>query len=91
LDMVKWNDRSVEGLTTSIKQVIEKEIDYISNEYLPLDQMYEGIAATDSLREVVDAEEPSDNIDLFYQSFRNYYIVLIKQIQHRFKLEDEIY
>ena len=30
LDMVKWNDRSVEGLTTSIKQVIEKEIDSLT-------------------------------------------------------------
>ena len=30
-------------------------------------------------------------IDLVYQSCRNYYIVLIKQIQDRFKFEDEIY
>ena len=73
----------------SVRSFTEMDL-YLSSEYLPLDQMYEGIAATDSLREVVDAEEPSDNIDIFYQSCRNYYIVLIKQIQHRFKLEDEI-
>ena len=36
-------------------------------------------------------KEPSDNIDLFYQSCRNYYIVLIKPIQVRFKFEDKIY
>nr|CAG4635336.1 EOG090X02T5 [Artemia franciscana] len=48
-------------------------------------------AATDSMRELVDAQEPSDNIDLFYQSCRKYYIVLIKQFHDRFKLEDETY
>ena len=50
-----------------------------------------GIAATDSMQELEDAQEPSDNIDLFYQSCRNYYIVLIKQIKDQFKFEDEIY
>ena len=63
---------------------------YLSSEYLPLNQTYVGIAATDSMQELVDAQEPSDNIDLFYQSCRNYYIVLTKQIQDRFKFEDEI-
>ena len=63
---------------------------YLSTEYLPLNQTYVGIAATDSLQELVNAQEPSDNIDLFYQSSRNYYKVLIKQIQDRFKFEDEI-
>ena len=64
---------------------------YLSSEYLPLNQTYVGIAATDSMQELEDAQEPSDNIDLFYQSCRNYYIVLIKQIKDRFKFEDEIY
>ena len=48
------------------------------------------IAATDSMQELVDDQEPSYNIDLFYQSCRNYYIVLIDQIQDHFKFEDEI-
>ena len=64
---------------------------YISSEYLPLNQTYVGVTATDSMQELVDAQEPRDNIDLFYHSCRNYYIVLIKQIQDRFKFEDEIY
>ena len=64
---------------------------YLSSEYLPLNQTYVGIAATDSMQELEDAQEPSDNIDLFYQSCRNYYIVLIKQIKDQFKFEDEIY
>ena len=41
---------------------------YLSSEYLPLNQTYVGIAATDSMQELEDAQEPSDNIDLFYQS-----------------------
>ena len=64
---------------------------YLSSEYLALNQTYVGIAAIDSMQELEDAQEPSDNIDLFYQSCRNYYIVLIKQIKDRFKFEDEIY
>ena len=64
---------------------------YLSSEYMPLDQTYVGIDATDSMGELVDAQEPSDNIDLFYQSCRKYYIVLIKQFYDRFKLADEIY
>ena len=64
---------------------------YLSSEYLPLNQTYVGIAATDSMQELINAQEPSDNIDLFYQSCQNYYIVLIKQIKDRFKFEDEIY
>ena len=64
---------------------------YLSSEYLPLNQTFVRIAATDSMQELVDAQEPSDNIYLFYQSCQNYYIVLIKQIQCRFKFEDEIY
>ena len=33
LDMVKWSDRSAEGLITSIKQVIEKELDSLTKFY----------------------------------------------------------
>ena len=50
-----------------------------------------GIDATDSMQELVYAQEPSDNIDLFSQSCRKHNIVLIKQIQDRFKFEDKIY
>jgi redox-regulated HSP33 family molecular chaperone len=64
---------------------------YLSSEYLPLDQTYVGIAATDSMQELIDAQEPSDNIHLLYQSCWKYYIVLIKQIQDRFKFEDKIH
>ena len=64
---------------------------YLSSEYLPLNQTYVGIATIDSMQELVNAQEPSDNIDLFYQSCKNYYTILIKQIQDRFKFEDEIY
>ena len=64
---------------------------YLSSEYLPLSQTHVEIAATDSVQELVDDQEPNDNIDLFYQSCQNYYIILIKQIQDHFKFEHESY
>ena len=42
------------------------------------------------MQEHVDAQEASNNIDRFHQSCWKYYVVLIKQIQDRFKFKDKI-
>ena len=41
---------------------------YLSSEYLSLNQTYVGIAVTNAMQGLADAQGPSDNIDLFYQS-----------------------
>ena len=58
---------------------------YLSSEYLPLNQTYVGIAATNAMQGLVDAQGPSDNIDLFYQSCWKYYLVLTKHTQDPYK------
>lgn len=63
-----------------------------SNNYLPLDQIYLGVQATDSFLQLKqDSNASSADLKLFLENCLHFYLELVTDLKKRFVFEDEIF
>lgn len=59
--------------------------------FVPLNKIYLGISATESIKNISNNPEAQSDCEKFYKTILTFYIDLIKQIKQRFNFEDDIY
>lgn len=63
-----------------------------SNNYLPLDEIYLGVQATDSFLQLKqDSNASSADLKLFLENCLHFYLELVTDLKNRFVFEDEIF
>lgn len=74
-------------VTYYVKETDAWDIDvHDENKYLPTNQIYLGVSASDSISELPEAEK-----QVVYERCRNFYIELIFQHRKRFQFDDKVY